>query len=645
VTLPDWFPIRVSVLMPTFKHGTFIRRAIESLLAQTMPDWELMIIDDASPDNTSEMVQAFLHDNRVHYHRLESNQGVGAALNFAMSKAQGAYIAYLPSDDVYYPDHLERLVNLLDARPEIYLAYSGVRWNYQTYGATLQGDEWVGREAEFLQNPPPLTKDLRLKNRNLLAMVQVMHRWVYETEVQWQTRAEIVTDTLEPNYWRALSSKGAAFAYTGEITCEWVDHPEQHHKLISGGQDFGLSRFRQYYQIARDEPLNWQPSWGPCVNERERYKRFAVRRDLPAPDGLKILLVGDIGFNPERLMAFEERGHKLYGLWITQPESWDSTGPLSFGNIEDIPYDRQWKERVLEVQPDVIYALLNWQAIIMLHEVLDADLGIPFIFHFKEGPFICQEKGTWPLLMRLLLESDGQIFISPENFEWFQTATYHQFDPANVLILDGDLPKQDYFTDNWATKLSAQDGKIHTVCAGRPIGIDPFEAVAEAGIHVHFYGSQFHQTSPNFVRQGLATGFMHIHDTVEPSQWVSELSKYDAAWYHVTESRNYGDLRKAIWDDLNLPARMGTYAAAGLPWILKDNRHSRVAIQSVAQQYDMGVFFQDFQDLASQLRDRPRLEQLTNNMRQARLDFAFDSHVDRLVAFFRERIRQAVLAG
>src|SRR3712207_7309450 len=57
------------------------------------------------------------------------------------------------------------------------------------------------------------------------------------------------------------------------------------------------------------------------LDERARFGRFAVPRDLPAEGGLKILLVGELGFNPERIVAFEERGHKLYGLWLPRPET------------------------------------------------------------------------------------------------------------------------------------------------------------------------------------------------------------------------------------------------------------------------------------------------------------------------------------
>src|SRR5262245_36121589 len=117
---------RVSVLMPTFNQAPFIRRAIESLISQTMTQWELVIVDDGSFDNTPKFVEPYLTDARIHYHRLDANQGLGAALNEALRWATAPLIAYLPSDDVYYRDHLASLVDALETHTDAVLAYSGV---------------------------------------------------------------------------------------------------------------------------------------------------------------------------------------------------------------------------------------------------------------------------------------------------------------------------------------------------------------------------------------------------------------------------------------------------------------------------------------------------------------------------------------
>lgn len=618
----------VSVLMPTYGQAAFVTRAIESLLAQTLRDWELVILDDGSPDDTADVVRPYLADPRVRYTRRERNGGLGDALNAAMGLARGRYMAYLPSDDLYYPEHLAGLAAILDARPRVYLAHGGLRYGYQRFGAAPDNtvSESVARpgEAPRAGGSPPLK------------LVQVMHRRDHERLIRWATRDEHESDALEADTLAALAGLGEA-GYTGAISCEWLDHAGQRTKLIAHHSG-GLSRYRAHYGLGRGVWVNWQPTQGPRLDERRRYGDLAVARDLPAAGGLRILLVGELGFNPERIVAFEERGHHLTALWVPRPESWDTGGPLPFGNVEVIPYDRRWRERVRAARPDVIYALLNWQAVGLIDEVAGAGLGVPIVFHFKEGPFICYEHGLWPALVRVLRASAAQLFVSAEAREWFHLALGGLLDRQRTHVLDGDLPRGAWLSDEWAPKLSEADGQIHTVLPGRPLGLAPFAPIASAGIHLHLYGEQFHQLAPNFVREGLATGHLHLHPAVEPADWVRELSRYDAAWLHLFSSGNGGDLRRANWDDLNLPARLGTYAAAGLPWIYRDNAGSAVAPQSIARDLDIGLPCASWEDLAAQLRDRERLARLTANMRANRRAFSFDAHVDWLIALFRRVI-------
>src|SRR5690606_35771946 len=114
----------VSVVMPTWRHEPFIGRAIESLRAQRLQAWELIVIDDASPDATADVVAPYLADARIRYRRLAQNRGLGAALNAGLEQARAPLVAYLPSDDLYFDDHLESLVAALEAEPGAVLAYA-----------------------------------------------------------------------------------------------------------------------------------------------------------------------------------------------------------------------------------------------------------------------------------------------------------------------------------------------------------------------------------------------------------------------------------------------------------------------------------------------------------------------------------------
>ncbi|HEU5423902.1 MAG TPA: glycosyltransferase family A protein, partial [Nitrolancea sp.] len=334
--------------MPTFNQAAFIRRALDSLLAQVLEDWELVIVDDGSTDETGSVLAPYREDRRVRYRRLERNRGLGAALNLGLSLARAPLVAYLPSDDVYYRDHLASLACTLDRHPTAALAYAGVR---HFYNRTV-----VGR----IEGYP-------------LQLVQVMHR---RTEDRWLERDELVTDDLDRMYWSKLRLRGGA-QETGLVTCEWVDHPYQRHKVLREPVG-GINPYRQRYGVS--SPLRFHSTVGNRIDEVEHFRRFRERpRTPPAPDGLKILLVGELAYNPERVLALEERGHTLYGLWMPDPYWYNTVGPVPFGHVADLPR-AGWQEAIRRVRPDVIYALLNWQAVPFAHHVLTENPGIPFVW-------------------------------------------------------------------------------------------------------------------------------------------------------------------------------------------------------------------------------------------------------------------------
>ncbi len=316
-------------------------------------------------------------------------------------------------------------------------------------------------------------------------------------------------------------------------------------------------------------------------------------------------------------------------------------GPLPFGHVRDLSRD-DWQREVKRLQPDVIYALLNWQAVPFAAQVARENPGIPFVWHFKEGPFICLEKGTWPDLADLYALSDGQIFSSPEMRDWFLVTMPGLVDEARALVLDGDLPKREWFRGEPAPRLSASDGEIHTVIPGRPIGLHPstIAELAALGIHVHFYGDFTHGQWREWIQKarGLAPRHLHLHRQVDQDGWVRHLSQYDAGWLHVFASENRGELRRANWDDLNYPARISTYAAAGLPMIQLDNCGSIVATQALCEALGIGVLFRDLPGLAVELANEERMAACRARLWQVRDRFTFDAHADRLVAFFREII-------
>ncbi len=609
---------KVSVLLPTFNQAAFLRRALDSLRAQTFTDWELIVVDDGSTDETTELLAALRDDARVRVrvrvHRFAENRGLGAALNAAMDDARGEYVAYLPSDDLYHAEHLASLVASLDGEPGAVLAHSGVRYRYNKIAET---------------SPPG----------EALQLVQAMHR---RTDDRWTERDELTTDDLERMFWAKLRARGA-FVGTGRATCEWVEHPHQRHKAIRETPAGGVNTYRDRYGVRT--PLVFQSTQGNFIDEREQYRHYRERPDTaPAPvseGGLKILLVGELAYNPDRVLALEERGHRLYGLWMPRPMWFNAVGPQPFGHVTDLPRDG-WQAAVRDLKPDIIYALLNWQTVAFAHHVLTENPGIPFVWHFKEGPFICLEKGIWRELVDLTTRSDGQIYSSPELRDWFETVVPGVTKNSPQMILDGDLPKRDWFAGERSRRLSEDDGEIHTVVPGRPIGIhvQTLGELAAAGVHLHFYGDVMHGQWREWIERAekVAPDKLHLHANVDQRGWLREFSKYDAGWLHYFASDNGGDPRRANWDDLNYPARIATLAVAGLPLLQYDNGGAFVAADALARTHDLGFFGRSMAELAAQLGDRARLDAVRESVWRQRDLFTFDAHADELIAFFRKVI-------
>ena len=601
---------RVSVVVPTYDQDAWLPAALASLRAQTVEDWECVVVDDGSPGDTAAALGDVLADPRVRLEVLPLNGGLGAALNCGLDLTTAPVLAYLPSDDVWHAEHLATLLQALDEEPGAALAVSGIRYQQGLHASEASGQ---------IPDEP-------------LQLVQVAHR---RTGDRWVERSELTTDDLGRMLWHRLAEQGST-VLTGRVACEWSWHPRQRHKVLREPWG-GLNAYRARYRV--QEPLRLQSTVGSLHDEVAHYRRYRERPPLPrAADGLRILLVGELAHNPERVLALAERGHELHGLWTSDPVWFNTVGPLPFGHVAEVRRD-DWRSAVRELQPDVVYALLNWQAVPFAHEVLTAGLGVPFVWHLKEGPFFSREQGHWPQLVDLHTRSDGQIYSSEELRDWF-AAVVPRSATGTSLVLDGDLPKAESFAGaERLPLLSDTTGDVHTVVPGRPLGPPPeFVAdLARRGVHLHLYGEKVAAQMRDWVDEvhRLAPGHLHLHPQVAADRWVPEFSQYDAGWLHDVRSRNGGDVRAATWDDLNLPARMATLAAAGVPMLQRDNPGQVVASQSLLRSRSLGVLYRDADDLVARLRDRDAMAGLRDSVWAQREAFTFDAHVDELVDFFR----------
>ena len=160
-------PPLVSIIMPTYKGARLIERSIKSVLLQTMTNFELIIIDDVSPDNTKRVIKRFNDPRIIYVRRREPHHKSGDhPRNTGMRIARGKYLSYLDHDDTYKSKFLAIMSAYLEKHPKIDFVFCDCMWHRNLNGRR----EIVGRAFSF-------DFDMKLmRRRNIITILTVMHR-------------------------------------------------------------------------------------------------------------------------------------------------------------------------------------------------------------------------------------------------------------------------------------------------------------------------------------------------------------------------------------------------------------------------------------------------------------------------------------
>lgn len=134
----------VSVIIPTYNRAKYVTHAIDSVLAQTYSDYEIIIVDDGSTDNTREVLETYMDKIRYLY---QDNAGVSAARNTGIKTAKGKWIAFLDSDDEWLPEKLSRQMGSL-ARTGAKVCFTNIIWNSKEAGKSLRDETYKGKYSD-----------------------------------------------------------------------------------------------------------------------------------------------------------------------------------------------------------------------------------------------------------------------------------------------------------------------------------------------------------------------------------------------------------------------------------------------------------------------------------------------------------------
>lgn len=140
----------VSIIMPSYNTASFIEETIQSVLNQTYTNWELIIVDDCSTDNTDEVLEN-IKDSRIRYFKNDKNSGAAVSRNKALREAKGQWIAYLDSDDLWMPEKLEKQIHFMETNGYVfsYTNYEEIDVNGNKTGVSITGPKKITKTGMF----------------------------------------------------------------------------------------------------------------------------------------------------------------------------------------------------------------------------------------------------------------------------------------------------------------------------------------------------------------------------------------------------------------------------------------------------------------------------------------------------------------
>ena len=140
----------VSVIMPSYNTGNYIAESIQSVQSQTYSNWELIIVDDCSTDNTDAVIAQF-DDPRIHFLKNEKNSGAAVSRNRALREAKGRWIAFLDSDDLWHPEKLEKQIAFMEQNGYgfSYTNYSEIDENSNLRGIQVTGPKRINNAGMY----------------------------------------------------------------------------------------------------------------------------------------------------------------------------------------------------------------------------------------------------------------------------------------------------------------------------------------------------------------------------------------------------------------------------------------------------------------------------------------------------------------
>lgn len=266
----------VSVIIPTFNRSYILGKAIDSILDQTYKNWELIIVDDGSSDNTEELVKSY-KTTQIRYFK-KKHAGPCAARNYGIVKAKGKWITYVDSDDILLSRCLEVMVENMESRPgAIFGLPRGTR------SLDLYEDGKLVKSVDDSDDMPMAftVKDMFMRNARFACLGFMHLRRLYEEGIMWDEHVGSMED------WEFMLSIGEkypdGFVYVPEILYDYHQRFGGDGRCSSSDYGAWADVFEYVYQKHKDDKMMEGQTWYPekVVKWRKRQELFEMGKLPP----------------------------------------------------------------------------------------------------------------------------------------------------------------------------------------------------------------------------------------------------------------------------------------------------------------------------------------------------------------------------
>ena len=234
----------ISVIIPTYNNESYLRSAIQSVLCQTYTDYEIIVVDDGSTDNSREIVKTF--GDKVGYLRQE-NQGLAGARNTGIQNARNSMICLLDADDQWSPSYLQKMVNLASEDPGAAIYYCCAQ-AVDKYGEKLP--QVLGCPVK----PPEEMLNVLLRANFLIPSTVMMN---YSTIKQGDYFDKNFRRLQDWELWIRLLKQGYRFVGLPEVLVNYRIHEESLSKDPQGGQQAAMALVRKHFGVDDGKPEFW----------------------------------------------------------------------------------------------------------------------------------------------------------------------------------------------------------------------------------------------------------------------------------------------------------------------------------------------------------------------------------------------------